>query len=227
MGSRAQGPISRWEWGRPPVSLLSPAFFLILQVGLQPAHSAHSRYTQRDAQSACWRPVPELPPWEPAGSVQGQQGQKLQHRAGFHRLVPLTNNLALETKGPARKVMVPESATPRPESVREWKVPSRTEMALWGPSCSRVPSSHQWASGPPARDTSQENVATSPAKTSTFCKPRTRHGAASVQEGERRGAGGALGLWGHPEVHHAGGSLGPGSRSLPRPAGTPCSQNDT
>lgn len=124
--------------------------------------------------------------------MQGQQGQKLQHRAGFHRLVPLTNNLALETKGPARKVMVPESATPRPESVREWKVPSRTEMALWGPSCSRVPSSHQWASGPPARDTSQENVATSPAKTSTCCKPRIRHGAASVQEGERRGAGATL-----------------------------------
>lgn len=40
-------------------------------------------------------------------------------RAGSHWLVPLTNNLAVETRGPARKVMVPESAIPRPDSVRE------------------------------------------------------------------------------------------------------------
>lgn len=38
---------------------------------------------------------------------------------GPHWPIPLTNNLAVETRGPVRKVMVPESATPRPESVRE------------------------------------------------------------------------------------------------------------
>lgn len=101
-----------------------------------------------------------------------------------------------------QQVMVPESDTPKPESVRECTVPPHTEMTLWEPSCSSVPSSHQWASGPPARDTSQENVAASPAKTSTFCKSRTRHSAASVQEGERR-ADGAPDCWHHLGDHYS------------------------
>lgn len=49
VGSQAQGPVSRWERGRPPASLLSPTFFLIHQLGLLPAHSAHPWHTWKDA----------------------------------------------------------------------------------------------------------------------------------------------------------------------------------
>lgn len=74
-----------------------------------------------------------------------------------------------------------------------------------------------------------------PAKSPTFCKPRTRHGAASVREGKKEGRWGALGLWGHTAVyhlgltwvHHAGGSLGMGCRDRPWPAGTICSRDET
>ena len=49
VGSQAQGSVSRWERGRPPASLLSLTFFIIHQLGLLPAHSAHPWYTWKDA----------------------------------------------------------------------------------------------------------------------------------------------------------------------------------
>lgn len=47
-------------------------------------------------------PAPDLPPREPAASMPGQRVQKRQLRARSHRPIPLTNSLAVETRGPAR-----------------------------------------------------------------------------------------------------------------------------
>lgn len=100
-GSQAQGPVSRWERGRPPASLLSPTFFLIYQLRLLPAHSTHPWHTWKDA--PCILGVsPQTPTQEARRKRAGVAEQKFQHRAGFHWLVPLTNNLALETRDPAR-----------------------------------------------------------------------------------------------------------------------------
>lgn len=65
-------------------------------------------YKSRKQTSRCACPVhvlgpaPDLPPREPAASMPGQRVQKRQLRARSHRPIPLTNSLAVETRGPAR-----------------------------------------------------------------------------------------------------------------------------
>ena len=75
VGSHAQGPVSRWEWGRPPAWLLSPTFFLVHQLGLLPAPSTHPWHIGKGARPASWGSVPKPPPRKPAGSVQGQRSR--------------------------------------------------------------------------------------------------------------------------------------------------------